>query len=56
MVPEDTSKHEDDFYQIQRSYGTPSTGPRSRITSAQAQEAVEMAARFVAAVTALIEP
>jgi uncharacterized protein (UPF0332 family) len=32
------------------------TGPRSRITSAQAQEAVEMAARFVAAVTALIEP
>jgi uncharacterized protein (UPF0332 family) len=32
------------------------TGPRSRITSAQAQEAVEMAVRFVAAVTALIEP
>jgi hypothetical protein len=23
-VPEDTSKHEDDFYQIQRSCGTPS--------------------------------
>ena len=32
------------------------TGPRSRITLAQAQEAVEMAVRFVAAVTALIEP
>jgi hypothetical protein len=29
-------------------------GPRSRITSAH--EAVEMAVRFVAAVTALIEP
>jgi len=32
------------------------TGPRSQITPAQAQEAVEMAVRFVAAVTALIEP
>jgi|SRR3954469_18960863 len=29
---------------------------RSRITPAQAQEAVEMAVRFVAAVTVLIEP
>jgi hypothetical protein len=25
-VPEDTSKHENDFHQIQRSCGTPSTG------------------------------
>jgi hypothetical protein len=28
-VPEDTSKHEDDFHQIQRSCGTPSVAKQS---------------------------